>query len=303
MPIIGRLNIPFYAARPVNLLITVLVLSLSYYYLSHHVFLPQKTTSLSYVITLLSTVFIMLGGYIHNDALDVESDLKNKPERVYISIYNFRKYKVVAFGLTTVGIGVCLFFFLIEKFPFQLVAAQLLFALLIYSYNEFLKSIPLLGNFIIALLSAWAFILPILFFKEVLDVNNIKEVFIKSLNLFTFALFSGLTMFTRELIKDEQDFEGDRIAGYKSFAQVVPNGIKSALYLACFITLTLLPFAFDLFNNSEFILLTVSLLSIPSVICGIFAFFPISKPNYKTSSLLLKLVMINGLILFYVILL
>lgn len=305
MPIIGKINIPFHAFRPVNLTIGAIVLSLSYYYLAQEVF-PQAShnTGFSYIITLITAILIMAGGYIQNDALDVGADLKNKPEKVYISSYNFRKYKILSFSIISSSLSICLVFTLMDVFPLDLLIAQAAFAVILLAYNHYLKTVVLLGNFIIALLGAWAFLLPALCFIDMNDLLDTYTSVAQKMNpLLIFSGFSAMTMFTRELMKDEEDVQGDKHARYGTFAVRLPRGVKTVFYGCCFLLLVLGPFWFSLFRSEVVFELTLALITLPAMCCAAFAFFPHKEPKYATSAFLLKLLMVNALILFYLLLL
>lgn len=140
----------------------------------------------------LSTVLIAAAGYIINDYYDVKIDAINKPGRLVVGTVIRRRPAMFAhMVLSLVGIGIGFWLYL----PIGLINTGAV--LLLWGYSARLKKLPLVGNVVIALLSA--------------SMLLVVAVYDDSLNRITlgYALFAFLISLIREIIKDMEDMKGD----------------------------------------------------------------------------------------------
>lgn len=169
---------------------------------------------------IIDTVLIAASGYVINDIFDQKSDLFNKPSRLYIGTdaisVSFAWYYY--FGLVLVGFAIALFIaFQIDKmhllgiYPFAVGS--------LYLYSKYFKKWPLIGNLVVAIFCA--FVPGILLYAEWEVISVLYESdrtgfdFIVYLFI-AYISFAFLSTMVRELIKDLEDAEGDRLAGYKT---------------------------------------------------------------------------------------
>jgi len=175
----------------------------------------------SYEINYCDALFLSLGIFFlvafanaHNDVVDFEIDKINRPKRPLPS----GKIKVKAvYRLLCVLLFFTMFFSILAGFKFALLffVASALSA----AYNRFLKALPLVGNFTVAVLSTMPVAIPIINF-------GLPQ---KELLVLSFLAF--MLTFAREITKDIEDMEGDKSQNLKTFPLLVGVNISLALIL------------------------------------------------------------------------
>ena len=208
-----------------------------------------------FILLIASTTFISIAGYLLNDLFDINPDQVNKPGKNMVG----RKFRVhvvqILYWIFTVS-GVLLGVYVsyaIGKINYSLV---FVFAAgLLWFYSERYQCQPVIGNIVIAFLSALTIALVWLFsffalIKEPVIFANVQLHF-SNLNVLI-LLFSGFAFFTslmREMIKDIEDFKGDDRFGCRTFPVIF--GMKKAKWLA--LAVTLLTFALSIWCQVFFI--------------------------------------------------
>ncbi|GAB2601540.1 geranylgeranylglycerol-phosphate geranylgeranyltransferase [Spirosoma areae] len=160
----------------------------------------------------LSTVCIAAGGYIINDYFDVKIDLVNKPERVVIGRYLKRRMAIGVHQVLNV-LG-CLIGLYLSKWVFL---ADVLAVSLLWFYSATFKRQPLIGNIVIALLTALSLIVLAIYYRQNAEM------------LLIYAFFSFGISLIREIIKDMQDIRGDARFGCRTLPIVW--GLRRTKYL------------------------------------------------------------------------
>lgn len=231
----------FRATRPLNLLIMALTLLLSLLLFSDT--LSWQLLTHGSLLLIPVTLFIAAAGNLHNDIHDVEADRINRTSK--LSTDNISRHSFIIarniFGALGV-IGGIVYGFYISSIPVILII--LLSALILWIYSPWLKSQGLPGNILISLLPAFVVLLLPLAEMDTLSVLDASQ-FGKSVHHFFhidtaiwfFALFACLANISREIIKDLEDIEGDRIAAYRTLA--TQKGRKAALLVISLFTLLL----------------------------------------------------------------
>ncbi len=182
----------FQLIRFPNLVIMLCTQVFSYYFLSKHITVEQLIEP-RFTLLCLATILVGAGGYIINDYLDVKLDLINKPSKVIVG-QNISRRWTMFLHLFFNGIAILLGVFIGIKVTIAILVA----ALLLWVYSVSLKRKFLIGNIVVALLSAFVIIL--------------NFVFDTSLNLefiITYSLFAFTLTLIREIIKDTEDQRGD----------------------------------------------------------------------------------------------
>ena len=232
------------------------------------------------VMASFAAAFTLAAGNIINDIFDIEIDKINCPLRPLPSGKITIKE---AYILISVLILLSLIIsFLVSYIAFIIVIVS---HLILFLYSKFLKSIPLVGNISIAFLTGLVFI-----FGGVV-VGNPSAAIVP-------AIFAFLINLVRELVKDIQDIEGDRLSNVVTFP--IRYGIKKSRILALIITLililcTLLPFILQMYKIEYFLVVMIVVNPI-LVYCLKILFAEHSPKNLDMTSKLLKLSMIFGLI-------
>jgi len=135
-----------------------------------------------------------------NDFIDFKIDQVNRPDRPLTAGLVKRNTALIFSVLLFIGGSVTALF--LSKLAAMI--AILIVLPLIISYNLKLKQLPLVGNIVIALILGLTFVFSGAVF------GNMKPMIIPCFLAF------GLTL-VRELVKDIEDMEGDRLAGLTTF--------------------------------------------------------------------------------------
>jgi len=154
-------------------------------------------------------VFLITGaGNVINDYADTESDKINRPSRP-IPSGRVSKRSALVFSLVLFVLGIFLVFFMKNLVVFTIALVNSAF-LIIYSF--YLQNKILLGNIVIGYLVGSTF-----FFGGAIFGNPLLPLIL--------MVLSALVIFSREVVKDLEDIEGDR----KGFLKRLTSGIKSKL--------------------------------------------------------------------------
>jgi len=209
----------------------------------------------------LGIFFLVAFANAHNDIVDCEIDKINRPTRPLpsgrISIKSARITIYILFFFT-------MLFSLLSGFKYAIVFFAAV--LLCLAYNRFLKSLPLVGNFTVALLTTLPVLIP--------------------MKLSILAFFAFILTFAREIVKDIEDMEGDKSQNLRTLPLLVGVNLSLALVtislLQCLIVITL-------FKP----ILLVGVLPF-MLFSAIFAFLR----RWRLSQTMLKLSMLGGLLAF-----
>jgi 4-hydroxybenzoate polyprenyltransferase len=201
-------------------LVFIIVTQLLFYYCVYSPLLavpPHFKTRNLYFLLVISSVCIAAAGYIINDYFDIQIDAINKPDRMVVNKIIKRRWAIL-WHLLLSSIGIAISFYIsykIKVWPIFLINVLCVFALWFYS-THFKKQL-LIGNLLVAVLTAWVVLVVYLFAGA--DIFSFKgfEVSHPYLNirkLFKFTLlyagFAFVTTLIREVVKDLEDMEGDR---------------------------------------------------------------------------------------------
>ncbi len=229
----------------------------------------------------LSTVCIAAAGYIINDYYDIKIDAINKPERLLIG-RRIRRRKAMFAHLILSGAGLLLG--LLLSIPVGLI--NLGAVLLLWGYSARLKKMLLIGNVVIALLSA--------------SMLLIVAVYADELNRITlgYATFAFLISLIREIIKDIEDMKGDASFECRTLPIVAGmRGAKLVLYplvavFQTFVIIVILHPASSLLFDGYMVLLVL----LPSVWLIVKLLRADRKRDFTYLSNLNKLIMFTGIL-------
>jgi 4-hydroxybenzoate polyprenyltransferase len=232
----------------------------------------------------VSAALINASGNVFNDILDVKTDLLNNKKRALtLGLISGREAKSLYAVLTIAGLILAGFV------GFDVFAAALAASAVLFAYSAFLKKLPLAGNFCVAALTALAFMLG------GIAAGNISASFIP-------AFYAFFINFAREIVKDMEDAEGDRISGFETFP--VKFGLKAARNLSALVICALFisPFVLLIFSvyRLPFFLIVLFLVNPMFVIILRYLFIDYTKKNLVKAGAALKVNMILGLIAVYV---
>jgi 4-hydroxybenzoate polyprenyltransferase len=222
--------------------------------LFRYAFLKQQNIPLAladwqYALLVLSTILLAAAGYVINNIMDVATDTINKPNDVVIGkgISETQGYNIyIALNITGVAIG-CYLSNVILRPGF--ITIFILIASLLYFYSTSFKQIMILGNFVVALVSALSVIIIGVFdlFPATNAENQAQMASLFSI-LLDYALFAFMINFIREIIKDIEDVNGDYNQGMNTLPIAI--GISRASKIA--LGFAVIPFILSLLYINKY---------------------------------------------------
>lgn len=285
-----------------NLLIIILIQYLIRFFIIEieSLQVPHFLDHIYFAMGAVCSISLAAAGYIVNDIFDVPNDVKNKPKRVIIGKHiseNIAWSVYATFNIIAFIIG----YILAEHIGISgLWLLPVVAAALLYLYAIDLKKRPLLGNFIVSLLTA----LPV-FLVAVYDIlpavtsenaDVAKPVFYV---IIAYSVFAFYTNFIREVIKDAEDIEGDAAEGFKTLA--VLFGKDYIRYLIIILILVLVVFTgyfnIYLFPSDKYSAIYILIfINLPLL----YLIFKIAtakqKSDFRKASTLMKIIMLTGIL-------
>ncbi|MFT5778478.1 MAG: 4-hydroxybenzoate polyprenyltransferase [Crocinitomicaceae bacterium] len=298
--------------RPLNLLIIALTMyGLGWY------FDPMDGCSCRYIVTTLpffllvfSTVMIAAGGNLINDYFDVRADRINKPDRVIIGKHVKKRVAIVShWGINFVAFSIAVYLSWRMQ-SFWYVFIHLFSINILWFYSLYFKRKFLTGNILVAALTAMVPVIVGIFFYQSqlpnIDSMNITYypfVGIRSVEIILWisvglASFAFLLNFAREIVKDIEDIEGDKVLKAKT-VPITLGAAKSKWFVA---VILLLPIGMSIFLGTQFDALTLNNV-FPVLLAGFVALIAIimlpsasERKQYRRINHLIKLAMTIGLL-------
>jgi geranylgeranylglycerol-phosphate geranylgeranyltransferase len=236
----------------------------------------------------IAAALVCGAGNAVNDFLDINIDLINHPSRP-LPAGELPSYSAVLIGIVFNLAAIILAFFVNWRVFLVVIFA----VLLLFLYNTILKRLPLWGNISVSLLGGLTFITGALVFND----NRLFYLPGPAVP----AVFAFLFHFGRELVKDLEDFHGDNQADFRTLPTIIPRWSVHLIISILFIALIILT-AFPVFYNWYgliFNYIVVFLVDLPLLILILYLFISGRPGRYKVTSELLKVLMLVGLIAFY----
>ncbi len=234
----------FTMLRPSNLLI----IALTFLFLRHLIFIPVYSFysvnpvmgRLPYLLMITSTILIAIAGYLSNDYFDVIADKVNKPDKQYIGVHISAGITFSVALLSSI-LGTALAIWLAILIQNLYPAALLIIALAVaWWYAIKLKKSFILGNIAVAGMSAGTIAMAWIIEYQYSRVSGEPFRIITDI-IIAISIFAFLLSLLREIVKDIEDMEGDRLINCKSLPIVkgVPYA-KTILIVITFLTFILL---------------------------------------------------------------
>lgn len=256
-----------------------------------------------FIILVAATVFITAGGYVINDYFDIKTDLINKG-KVIVGTKIPRRQAMMWHNIFNVT-GVLAGFYISWKAGYiWLGTLFLLVSGLLYFYSASYKRQFLIGNIIVAVLTAMVPLLvviyewPALYRYYVIYATKLPDINFIFYWVGGFAVFAFLTTLTREIIKDIEDFEGD-VAYGRNTLPIVIGVVSSKIISVSLITITiaLLYIVWHLFVNDY---ITLGYMSMTVVLPLLYVIYKIlisrNKTQLHAASSMMKIVMLMGIL-------
>ncbi len=259
----------------------------------------------------LATVLIAAAGYIINDYFDVKLDLINKPKQLIIGKSIKRRFAILwHIILNFFGIGLAALVAWRIGHPW-LVLIQIGSAAFLWYYSVSFKKQVLVGNFIVALLTA---MVPFTaaYYEIAVMYDQIGEHYNDNIGTMLFSIkyllywvigysaFAFLLTLIREIVKDIEDIEGDQAFNCKTLPIVfgITSAKRFASGVAIFTLLWILFIELVQFLTGDYISLTyfILLLSLPLISVVILLVKAQTKRHFFIISQLIKVIMLLGIL-------
>lgn len=264
--------------RPLNCLITGLVVLVGGVISS-----TQDSIEINLIFASAVAAIVAASGNVINDMFDIEIDKIAHPDRPLangkLKIGEAKVFNIVLIIIST-SISLIL--------NYRIFIITLFALTLLHFYSYLLKKIPLLGNVVIAFLTSLAFLFG------AIAVDNISGAIIP-------AIFAFLINLIRELVKDAEDYEGDKIYNVNTFP--IKFGMKRTKQIVLAISIVLIvftiyPFAERIYRIEYFVV--VMAIVNPILVYSLKKLFENDdKKSFRRVSSILKSDMIFGLVAIY----
>ncbi len=256
-----------------------------------------------FLILVVATLLITAGGYVINDYFDIKTDLINKGEVIVGTKIPRRKammwHNVLNFAGVTAG-----FYISWKAGYFWMGTLFLIVSGLLYFYSASYKRQFLIGNIIVALLTAMVPMLVVIFeWPALYRYYAANAVTPPQLGIILywvggFAIFAFMTTLIREIIKDIEDFEGDMAYGRNTIPVV--TGTLTARIISIFLitaTIGLLYIVWYFFLHDKITLIYISCALVLPLLYVIYQLvINTTKKQLHNASRLMKIVMIAGVL-------
>lgn len=256
-----------------------------------------------FIILVAATLFITAGGYIINDYFDIKTDLINRG-KVIVGTKISRRQAMMWHNVLNLA-GVSVGFYISWKAGYIWMGTLFLVVSgLLYFYSASYKRQFLVGNFVVALLTAMVPVLVILYEWPALYkyyAGNAVEIPKFDFIVYWiagFALFAFLTTLTREIIKDIEDFEGDIAYGRNTVPVII--GVLNAKIVSVslvIITIALLYLTWYFLINDT---ITLIYLSVTITLPLLYVIYKVIRSHNKEqlhrTSRIMKIVMLAGIL-------
>ncbi len=204
-----------------NLLFILLAESLFHFFIYKPLY-PNAALTADYPFYFIvaTSICIAAAGYIINDYFDVNIDQVNKPQSVVVGAHISRRWVIFWHLILSMG-GV---YISLIAFPFQqylhIHFSNLATILILWFYSTNFKRDFLIGNVVIAVLTAWT--IGVVYFSKFTLIQLAHPTHMQPTDLKFFKLtllyssFAFILTLVREALKDMEDMTGDEKFGCKT---------------------------------------------------------------------------------------
>lgn len=291
----------FLLSRPINQVFIVLTMLL----VRHCIVLPELHIQNSkpifnnfwFGLLITSLVLVSAAGYLINDYFDVKADELNKPNKLIVGRHLKRRIVMatqMAFNLSGLILGWCC---AVKVGNAVLFLFHFIAAVFLWYYSVHFKKQAFTGNLIVSILVALVIIVVVAFEYHTATGLLKSNMWYYAYFYATFAFFINLI---RELVKDAEDIEGDKLIDANTLA--IKYGIGYSVKIIRLFTILLITlvayFCFTEFSKHLNFGVTI-LLSIVCTSPFLLIFFLVRKADtqqqFKKLSSYLKLLMFLGI--------
>ena len=256
-----------------------------------------------FVMLVLATVLITAGGYVINDYFDIKTDLVNRGE-VLVGTKIHRRKAILWHSILNIA-GILTGFYVSLKAGYLWLGTLfMLVSGLLYFYSASYKRQFLIGNLVVATLTAMVPMLVVIYeWPAIYRYYLVNAEIIPKFDLILywvggFSIFAFLTTLTREIIKDIEDFEGDTAYGRNTIPVII--GVNSARIVAIslvLITAVLLYLIWYFFINDWITFIYLTILIVFPLFSVIYRLTrDVNRRQIHGASNLMKIVMLTGIL-------
>ena len=241
---------------------------------------------LNFSLFIISTMLIAGAGNAINDYFDLKADKMNRPNQVVVGKKIKKRWAIlIHWGFNSIAIAIAVHLGLWFQTWF-FIGLHLFSIFLLWFYSLYLKKIFFWSNITISFLTA---LIPLisLYYAKLLNVPLKHNALI-----LLFSIFAFILNWIREIVKDIQDMEGDRLISVRSMPIVL--GKKATVGVIQLLSiLSLVPYfyliIFEMYPDNIVFIWVYTIAVIAGLLAGI-----ISRYTIRFSSLLLKVSMFIG---------
>src|SRR5215204_2792946 len=274
---------------------------LLFYWCIYKVLFRNEHSLSTLVLIIAASILIAAAGYIINDYFDLNIDRINKPNKNLINLVISRRWAIVWHLALSLGAIACTFF-AVHLQKWYLIVANIGCVLLLWFYSTSLKRGFLIGNIVIAVLTAWTIL--VIFYAFVPVVNSVgagNDAQIKLFRTtFLYAGFAFIITLIREAIKDIQDMKGDARYGCKTLpivAGVTATKIYTAVWTIVLLSALIVLQLYVLQFKWWWAILYSSLFVIVPLVFLVFKLYKAqSVAEFSSLSSLTKWIMLSGIL-------
>jgi 4-hydroxybenzoate polyprenyltransferase len=271
-------------------------------------------TPFHFLLLSLSTLLIAAAGYIINDYFDVKIDVINRPQKVIVDRIISRRAAILWHSFFNIA-GFLLAIYLAWKMgSYFVVLIQLICTVLLWFYSTHFKRRFVIGNVVVALLTALTIMILVVFEPALYSYVNFELFYVIGgrtvVNPFgviaVYTYFAFMLTWMREIVKDMEDFKGDAEDG--CITMPIKIGLQRSTYVVIFFgIITILPLliaAVKLCSGAWSVLGIYIMLLLVAPLAAWLVFLPRKSTvlHYGKASKYLKFIMLSGiasLLLYY----
>lgn len=256
-----------------------------------------------FLILVFATLCITAGGYIINDYFDIRTDIINRGEVIVGTKISRRMAMLWHLILNIAGVAAG-FYISARAGYFWFGTIFLLVSGLLYFYSASYKRQFLIGNLIVAILTALVPMLVVLFEWAALyryysiHATKVPEFGFLFFWIGGFSFFAFLTTLIREIIKDTEDFEGDSAHGRKTVPVTIgvsASRIISSVLIIITIIFLYLVWYFFIHDRITFLYISIAVV-LPLILVIIQLAKNGGRKGLHTASCMMKLSMLAGIL-------
>ncbi len=255
-----------------------------------------------FALLALASFFIAAAGYIINDYFDINMDEINKPDKIVVGRIMKRRWAIVwHFVFSAAGVLLTMLAVQLSK-QWYLALANLFCVGLLWLYSTWFKKRLLIGNIVIAVLTAWSIL--IVFFSKFSLADAVgmgqaaHDKFFRITMLY--AGFAFILTLIREAVKDIEDMPGDEKFGCRTMPilwGVNATKVYIAVWMVALLALLIILQVYVLqFRWWWPVLYCILLIIVPLLYLFSQLFRAVATNDFHRLSTGIKLVMLTGIL-------